>query len=146
MWFLFWFLFQNEPLPRGHTSCAIFGESCILAPSEDPQGNPESWRSMPGSADREPSAAVSVTMELTSHDETALRFMLLSGSARAGVRPGGQPHWALGRPRRRLRMAGVEPWDHRRLQGERLDWRQRPGGRRSGPEVHPGREVPDADI
>ncbi len=34
-------------------------------------------------------------------------------------------HW--GGPGQRLRLAGIEPWNHCRLQGQRLDWRQRTG-------------------
>jgi hypothetical protein len=54
------------------------------------------------------------------------------------------PCSALGRRgHRRLQMAGVEPRHHHRSQGQRLDRRQR-RRRRHGPEVHAGRQVPDA--
>ena len=57
--------------------------------------------------------------------------------------PGRQPRAALGRPGPGLRVAGVEPRHPRRLQGQRLDRRQRREGR-AHPEVHQGRQVPDA--
>ena len=49
----------------------------------------------------------------------------------------------LGRSRRRLRVADLEPRHHRRLQGQRLDWRQRQR-RRAAAEVHQERQVPAA--
>ena len=81
----------------------------------------------------------------------------------------GNLHRPLGRAGRRLRLAGFESRHHRRLQGQRLDRRQRPRTasgrgarplagetdesarrrqlvpRQHGPEVHAGRKIPDAD-
>ena len=71
------------------------------------------------------------------------RRVLHGGPAGAGIRPGGQPGARLGRPRPGLRMAGIESRHPRRLQGQRLDRRQRPEGR-AHPQIHQGRQVPDA--
>ena len=60
-------------------------------------------------------------------DESADREMLRAGSAGSRVRSAGQPGRALGRQGTRLRLAGVEPRHHGRLQRQRLDRRQRPG-------------------
>ena len=62
---------------------------------------------------------------------------------RCSVRSGRQPGAHLGRPGRGLRVARVEPRHPRRPQGQRLDRRQRREGR-AHPEVHEGRQVPDA--
>ena len=71
------------------------------------------------------------------------RRVLPRRAAGARVRPGRQPGPGLGRPGRRLRVAGIQSRHPRRLQGQRLDRRQRRQGR-AGPEVHQGRQVPDA--
>ena len=52
-------------------------------------------------------------------------------------------HWG-GQDGDGYKWPGVEPRHHHRPQGQRLDRRQR-RGRRHGAEVHPGRQVPDAD-
>ena len=64
-------------------------------------------------------------------------------AARARVRSRGQSRALLGRPRTGLRMAAVQPRHPRRLQGQCLDRRQRREGR-APPQVHQGRQVPDA--
>ena len=57
--------------------------------------------------------------------------------------PAGHPAPPLGRRGRRgLQVALIEPRHHHRLQGQRVDRRQR-RRRRHGAEVHPGRQVPD---
>ena len=75
--------------------------------------------------------------------QSADRRVLPRRAARAGVRSGGQSGALLGRPGPGLRVAAVEPRHPRRLQGQRLDRRQRREGR-ARPEVHQGRQVPDA--
>ena len=74
------------------------------------------------------------------------RGMLHACAARSRIRPGRKPgaHW--GGPGTRLRLADVQSRNHRGLQGQRLDWRQRQRlrrvwapklqARRHGPEVH----------
>ena len=69
--------------------------------------------------------------------------VLLPRAARARVRPGRHPRQLLGRPRRRLRVAGLEPRHLRRPHGQRVDRRQR-RPRLASPEVHPPRQLPDA--
>ena len=64
-------------------------------------------------------------------------------AAGPGVRSGRQPGALLGRARPGLRMAAVQPRHPRRLQGQRLDRRQRREGRAPA-EVHQGRQVPAA--
>ena len=75
--------------------------------------------------------------------QPADRRMLPRRAAGARVRSGGQPRALLGRPGRGLRVAAVEPRHPCRLQGQCLDRRQRREGR-AHPEVHQGRQVPDA--
>ena len=58
--------------------------------------------------------------------ESAHRPVLRSRSADSRIRSGRQPPQTLGRPRRGLRVAGLEPRHHRRLQRQRLDRRERP--------------------
>ena len=72
------------------------------------------------------------------------RGVLPSGAPGPGVRPGGQPHPALGRTRRGLRLARVEPRHLGRSHGQRLDRRQR-RRRFARPEVHARRRFPPAD-
>ena len=88
------------------------------------------------------------------------RRLLRARAARPRVQRGGRSDRALGRPGRRLRLAGFEPRHHRRLQRQCLDRRQRPRRaacrrwprmkarwaragavqRQHGPEVHADRE------
>ena len=69
--------------------------------------------------------------------------MLQGRAAGARVRSRRQPRRPLGRSRCRATNGRCEPRHHGRLQGQRLDWRQRPEGR-AGPEVHARRQVPAA--
>ena len=62
----------------------------------------------------------------TCDDHASHRSMLRPGAAGARIRSGGQPDRPLGRTGQGLRLAGFEPRHHRRLQRQRLDWRQRP--------------------
>ena len=69
--------------------------------------------------------------------------VLRARAAGSGVRPGRQSARALGRSGQRLRLAEFEPRNHRRLQRQRLDRRQRPrsAGRALAPSNGSGRRA-----
>ncbi len=69
--------------------------------------------------------------------------VLPRGAAGAGVRSGRQSGEIVGRAGAGLRVAAIEPRHPHRLQGQRLDRRQRREGR-ARPQVHQGRQVPAA--
>ena len=71
---------------------------------------------------------------------SAHRRVLRAGPVRARVRPGGQPGQLLGRARRGVHLARVQPRDHRRPDGQHLDRGQRRGLAR--PQVLARRGVP----
>ena len=75
--------------------------------------------------------------------ESADRLLLRKGAAGARIRSRRHRRRPLGRAGRGLRLARVESRHHDRSQGQRLDRRQR-RHRRAPPEVHQGRQVPDA--
>ena len=51
--------------------------------------------------------------------------VLRSSASRSRFRYRGKPHQILGRPRRRIRLAGIRTRHHRAARRQRLDWRQR---------------------
>ncbi len=75
--------------------------------------------------------------------QSADRRVLPHRPADPGLRSGWQSGALVGRSGRGLRVAAVQPRHPCRLQGQRLDRRQRREGR-ADPQVHQGRQVPDA--
>ena len=73
-----------------------------------------------------PSRRLARSQGTVRHLESAGCGMLRRRAAGSGIQRGRRPDRALGRPGRRLRLAGVEPRHRRRLQRQRLDRRQRP--------------------
>src|SRR5438045_1291665 len=92
-----------------------------------------------------PSSGIARSRRAACGGETANCAVLRSSPSDSAIRSGRQSDRELGWTRSRLRLAGLESWNHDRLQRQRMDRRQRVGktagfcawtaaGIRTGPE------------